>query len=159
MNKKFLLLGIGLMLTACSSPRHDEWCAGNTLKYCEPAVYFATDSSKLNSQTIQKLTWVVDKMKRWPDRTVVVSGNTDLQGNAEYNLVLSLRRAEAVKSYLVEQGIAANRIKTQALGKSNPLTTEEKSQDINRRVDITFGHEDHKFFLNPDVLCDACSGL
>ena len=147
------------MVAACSSPRHDEWCYGHTLKHCEPAVYFATDSAKLDSQSMQKLTWVVDKMKRWPDRTAIVSGNTDLQGNAEYNIVLSLRRANAVKSYLVEQGVSADRIKVQARGKENPLTQEPKEQDINRRVDITFGHEDHQFFLNPDRLCDACSGL
>lgn len=158
MNKKFLLLGIGLMVAACS-PRHDEWCYGHTLKHCEPAVYFATDSAKLDSQSMQKLTWVVDKMKRWPDRTAVVSGRTDLWGGVEYNQALSLRRAESVKSYLVEQGIAADRIETRAFGKENPLTTEAKDQNINRRVDITFGHEDHRFFLNPDRLCDACSSL
>ena len=146
------------MVAACSSPRHDEWCTGHTLKHCEPAVYFAFNSDKLNSQSMQKLTWVVDKMKRWPDRTAVVSGNTDLAGEATYNQDLSQRRANAVKSYLVKQGISANRIETQALGKNYPLTTDAKEQNMNRRVDVTFGHEDHKFFLNPDVLCDACSG-
>ena len=159
MKNRIFLLSIGMMLAACSSPRHDEWCTGHTLKHCEPAVYFATASDKLDSESMQKLTWVVDKMKRWPDRTAVVSGNADLKGNAEYNQALSLRRAKAVKSYLVKQGISADRIKTQAHGKENPLTTEAKDQNMNRRVDITFGHEDHKFFLNPDVLCDACSGL
>ena len=158
MNKKILSMGLILLVAACS-PRHDEWCTGHTLKHCEPAVYFAFDSDKLDAQNTKKLTWVVDKMKRWPDRTVIVSGNTDLKGNVEYNRALSLRRANAVKSYLVGQGIAADRIKTQALGQENPLTTDLKNQNMNRRVDITFGHEDHKFFLNPDVLCDACSGL
>ena len=146
------------MVAACS-PRHDEWCTGHTLKHCEPAVYFALDSDKLDAQNTQKLTWVVDKMKRWPDRTAIVSGNTDLQGNAEYNQALSLRRANAVKSYLVKQGIAKDRIVTQAFGKTKPLTEEAKEQNMNRRVDITFGHEDHPFFLDPDVLCDACAGL
>ena len=159
MNRKILLLGIGLMVAACSSPRHDEWCTGHTLKHCEPAVYFATASDQLDAQNQQKLTWVVDKLKRWSDRSVIVSGNTDLKGDAEYNQNLSLRRAEAVKSYLVKQGIAANRIKTQAYGKQNPLTQEEKEQNMNRRVDITFGHGDRRFFLDPDFLCDACSGL
>ena len=147
------------MVAACSSSRHDEWCTGHTLKHCEPAVYFAFNSDKLDSQGMQKLTWVADKMNRWSDRTAVVSGNADLRGNTEYNQALSLRRAEAVKSYLVEQGISADRIKTQAFGKQNPLTTEEGNQKMNRRVDITFGHEDHQFFLDPDRLCDACAGL
>ena len=159
MNKKIILLGLGLMVAACSGPRHDEWCTGHTLKHCVPAVYFAFNSAKLDSQSMQKLTWVEDKMKRWPDRTAIVSGNTDLRGNAEYNQALSLRRAKAVKSYLVGQGIAADRIKVRAFGKQNPLTTEENNQNMNRRVDITFDHEDHRFFLNPDRLCDACSGL
>ena len=159
MNKKILTLGLCLVVVACSSPRHDEWCYGHTLKHCEPAVYFATASDQLDSQSQQKLTWVVDKMKRWSDRTAVVSGNADLQGNAEYNQALSLRRANAVKSYLVKQGISTDRIKTQAYGKENPLTTDAKEQNMNRRVDITFGHGDRRFFLDPDFLCDACSGL
>ena len=158
MNKKIFLLGLGLMVAACS-PRHDEWCTGHTLKHCEPAVYFAFNSDKLDAENTKRLTWVVDKMKRWPDRTAVVSGNTDVKGNDNYNQKLSLRRANAVKTYLVKQGISANRIETQAFGKQNPLTQEEKEQDMNRRVDITFGHVEHPFFLNPDVLCEACSGL
>ena len=156
MNKKILLLSIALMTAACA-PRHDEGCMGHTLKHCEPAVYFALNSDQLDAKSTQTLGWVVDKMKRWPDRTVLISGNTDLQGDAAYNQALSLRRAEAVKSYLVKKGVAANRIKTRALGKQEPLTQDTKQQNMNRRVDITFGHEDHRFLAFLDNLCEDCS--
>ena len=143
MNRKILSIGLVLMVAACSSPRHDEWCYGHTLKHCEPAVYFAFNSDKLNSQSMQKLTWVVDKMKRWSDRTVTLTGYTDLSGNMDYNKFLSLRRAEVVKAYLVSEGVPANRIKILAKGQENPLSKEELNQSLNRRVDITFGHKDH----------------
>lgn len=69
---------------------------------------------------------------------VVAVGNTDSIGTDAYNLALGQRRALAVKSYLVSQGVEAGRIYTESKGKSNPVasnkTAEGRAQ--NRRVDI-----------------------
>jgi OOP family OmpA-OmpF porin len=53
---------------------------------------------------------------------VYVTGHTDRIGSAEYNVKLSLRRANEVKSYLVKKGIPADRIKTEGKGKAQPIT-------------------------------------
>jgi outer membrane protein OmpA-like peptidoglycan-associated protein len=76
-----------------------------------------------------------------PDSTFIIEGHTDTIGTVEYNQLLSLRRAEAVKSWLVRSlQLDPARIETVGIGKARPLqnpggTPEE--QAINRRVEIT----------------------
>ena len=53
---------------------------------------------------------------------ILAIGHTDRIGSAAYNQKLSLRRAEAVKQYLVSKGIAANRVYAEGKGKSQPVT-------------------------------------
>jgi outer membrane protein OmpA-like peptidoglycan-associated protein len=66
-----------------------------------------------------------------------VEGHTDSTGNPDANLVLSQRRAEAVKSYLVSnEGIPADRLETVGKGSTEPLDTEHPANGINRRVQI-----------------------
>ncbi|XXJ19207.1 OmpA family protein [Desulfovibrio caledoniensis] len=72
-------------------------------------------------------------------RSIVVGGHTDASGNAQYNLNLSKKRADAVKKYLVDKWrIAPNLIEAVGFGKSRPLTagTTAADQQRNRRVEI-----------------------
>ncbi|HUY04983.1 MAG TPA: OmpA family protein [Rhodocyclaceae bacterium] len=70
---------------------------------------------------------VVDKMKEYPQVELVrVTGYTDRIGSTAYNHRLSQRRADAVKDYLVGQGIAAQRIETAAKGESDPIVSCDK---------------------------------
>lgn len=71
----------------------------------------------------KKLSWPIQKLKRFPDRQVVISGYTDQIGSDKYNLALSCRRAETVKAYFIEQGISADRITTECKGKAEPRVT------------------------------------
>jgi outer membrane protein OmpA-like peptidoglycan-associated protein len=77
-------------------------------------------------------------LKEYGDVTVLVAGFTDSIGSEEYNLRLSVRRAQAVKDYLERQGIAASRMTVKGFGKSNPVasnaTPEGRAQ--NRRVEL-----------------------
>ncbi|HHO8887846.1 TPA: OmpA family protein, partial [Klebsiella pneumoniae] len=70
---------------------------------------------------------------------VNVLGFTDSTGSQDLNMRLSQQRADSVASALITQGVAANRIRTQGMGPSNPIasnsTAEGKAQ--NRRVEIT----------------------
>lgn len=67
---------------------------------------------------------VVAKMRQYPQvELVLLSGYTDRIGSDSYNQKLSERRAAAVKSYLVSQGIAASRIDTVGKGKADPLVS------------------------------------
>jgi OOP family OmpA-OmpF porin len=67
---------------------------------------------------------VVAKMKQFPQvEIVLLTGHADRIGTEAYNMKLSQRRADAVKAYLVTQGVDANRIETAAKGESEPVVS------------------------------------
>jgi len=69
---------------------------------------------------------------------VVIEGNCDERGSSEYNLALGNRRADAVKTYLTNKGVSADRIKTVSFGKENPVDHghNEEAWAKNRRADV-----------------------
>ncbi len=64
-------------------------------------------------------------MKRWTSTQITVEGHCDSRGSAEYNLALGTRRADAVKAFLVSQGIPAGRVTVVSKGKEQPACSEE----------------------------------
>ena len=101
---------------------------------------FATGSSKLLKAADSKLNEVVDATREYPDVQLDVTGYTDNVGNAQNNLKLSQERANAVKAYLVKNGVASGRINTKGLGADSPIadnaTTEGRAK--NRRVEVRY---------------------
>ena len=79
-------------------------------------------------------------MAAFPNVTVHVVGNTDAQGDEVGNLAVSQQRAEAVAEYLVSNGVAPERVTTQAAGATNPLRTDAtpEADAINRRTEFVF---------------------
>jgi len=77
-------------------------------------------------------------LREYPDLRVRIEGHTDPKGIYEKNVSLSLRRAEAVKWYLVDQGIAENRIETAGLGPDRPRADNKtkKGRALNRRIEF-----------------------
>lgn len=69
-------------------------------------------------------------------RKFTVIGHTDAKGSATYNKSLSDRRAAAVRSYLMNNGVAASRLKAMGKGESQLLNTDEPDAAENRRVEI-----------------------
>lgn len=69
-------------------------------------------------------------------RKFTVIGHTDAKGSATYNKSLSDRRAAAVRSYLMNNGVAASRLKAMGKGESQLLNTEDPDAAENRRVEI-----------------------
>lgn len=65
-----------------------------------------------------------------------VAGHTDAKGNPKYNHQLSLRRAEAVKRFLIAGGVDPARLQTVGYGSDHPLTPEHPEDPQNRRVEI-----------------------
>ena len=61
---------------------------------------------------------------KYPAVRVTVEGHADERGTREYNLALGARRANAVKEYLVSQGVSAGRVETVSYGKERPICTE-----------------------------------
>ena len=63
-------------------------------------------------------------LARYPAVRVTVEGHCDERGTREYNLALGARRANAVKEYLVSQGVSAARVETVSYGKERPICTD-----------------------------------
>lgn len=72
------------------------------------------------------------------ETAVLIQGHTDNVGSEQDNLDLSLRRAEAVKTYLVGGGVSAERISSEGLGENQPKATNDSDANRaqNRRVEI-----------------------
>ncbi|MBP5533961.1 MAG: OmpA family protein [Alphaproteobacteria bacterium] len=148
--KKLLLIGTILVAVGCGcAPRRDEICPSSTLAMCEPAIYFEYDSAKIDDKNAVTIDWIAQKLNTYPDRTVTLAGYTDLNGRENYNLSLSGRRAAAIQEALILRGVDPNQIIVEAKGMTDPLATEEDKQNLNRRVDVTFGHKQRS-------LADAC---
>ena len=151
--KKLLLIGTILLAAGCS-PRRDEVCPTSTLAMCEPAVYFEFDSDVLDPKNDANLDWVAKKLADWPNRVVILTGHSDLIGVEDYNMSLSGRRSIAIKKALMERGVAENRIRLEAKGMIDPLTTEEERQELNRRVDVTFKNRNRSILKAYNDFCD-----
>ena len=98
-------------------------------------VFFAFDKSDLSAQARQQLaSWVVF-LKKYPQDKMTVEGHCDDRGTREYNLALGARRANAVKEFLVAQGVPAASLKTISYGKERPavLGDNETAWAQNRR--------------------------
>jgi outer membrane protein OmpA-like peptidoglycan-associated protein len=102
-------------------------------------VYFATGSATLTDDGQRELRWFVDKMQAYPKAEILAQGFADSTGSEAKNNELSTQRAEAVKTYLASQGIAAARIAAQGFGVDSPAATNvtAKGRRDNRRVEVT----------------------
>jgi peptidoglycan-associated lipoprotein len=83
-------------------------------------VFFATDSSTLNSESQAVLSRQATWLKSNSAVNVVLEGHCDERGTREYNLALGERRANATRNYLVNLGVAASRISVVSYGKERP---------------------------------------
>jgi peptidoglycan-associated lipoprotein len=91
-------------------------------------VFYAFDSSKLNSDATATLDRQSAWLGKYPQVSVQIAGNTDNRGTEEYNLALGQRRANAARDYLVARGTSSARISTISFGKDRPTCTEDSEQ-------------------------------
>ncbi len=102
-------------------------------------VYFETDSAQIKQESLPLLDEVASTLINHPELLhIQVQGHTDSRGAEDYNLDLSSRRAEAVRYYLVTQGVSESRLTAQGYGESVPLAKDEneKAWAMNRRVEF-----------------------
>ena len=84
-------------------------------------IYFDFDKSVLKLEAQALLKKKADWLKANPNAKLLVEGNCDERGTAEYNLALGERRAESAKKFLVDLGIDAKRISTISYGEERPI--------------------------------------
>lgn len=103
-----------------------------------PTIHFDFDSDVVDAEKYaSELNTIVSALKEFSDTDVVITGYTDHKGSNAYNDRLSLRRAEAVKNYLIGKGISASRLSTVGAGE-DPKTSGEEALTIKaRRVEVT----------------------
>ncbi|MFZ9677115.1 MAG: outer membrane protein OmpA [Quisquiliibacterium sp.] len=100
--------------------------------------FFDFDKSVVKPEGKKKLDGLVGQLSGVTLEVIIAVGHTDSVGSDAYNQKLSVRRAEAVKAYLVSKGIAANRIYTEGKGEKQPVASNKTAagRAKNRRVEI-----------------------
>ena len=98
-------------------------------------VYFGFDSTVVPQGELGKIDEVARHLTEKTDRVVVVEGNCDERGSSEYNMSLGENRAIIIRNYLVQSGIAADRIQTRSYGAEKPAVDghDESAWAKNRR--------------------------
>lgn len=106
-------------------------------------VLFEYDKADLKPGATRKLYPLVTFLKENPERNLVIEGHTDSLGSDSYNLDLSERRAGAVQSFLLQNGINSTRIAARGYGEAYPVVSNgtEAGRQQNRRVEVVILHE------------------
>lgn len=101
-------------------------------------VSFEFNKATLTNESETILTRAYNALVANPDVQVEISGHTDNVGSEQYNQVLSLKRAQAVKNWLVQKGIASNRMKTVGKGENEPVASNatDTGRAENRRIEF-----------------------
>lgn len=112
---------------------------GDRLVVTAHNVSFGTNSVQLTTDGQRILDKIVAALKSNPKLNMLVVGHTDSTGSAAHNMALSVARSEAVRDYLVSQGVDPNRLVTSGRGPFAPVATNETAQgrSLNRRVEFT----------------------
>lgn len=158
-----LILSSAMLLAACSSTKLDDKApvedragadarsvgtvnaSGDPLNdpqgvLAKRSVYFDFDSYTVKSEYQPVVENHAKYLQSHKDRKVIIQGNTDDRGGAEYNLALGQKRAEAVRKSLSLLGVADSQMEAVSLGKEKPkaLGHDEASWAENRRADIVY---------------------
>lgn len=130
--------GIRKVRLAESAPDFSTAIA-STGKYVTHGIYFDTDSDHLKPESAPVIKQIGDALTKNPALKLEIDGYTDSVGNADHNLDLSQRRAQAVQTVLVAQfGVDAARLSSKGLGQASPVASNDTpdGRAANRRVEF-----------------------
>ena len=147
--KKIAAFGFAAsLLAACAAPNYTSGsgsasssaAAGSaSAKYLVENVgdriFFATDQSILDASARGTLVRQAEWLNQNGGINLTIEGHADERGTREYNLALGARRANAVRDFLISQGVNASRVQTISFGKERPvsLCSEDSCWSKNRR--------------------------
>ncbi|MDX1830007.1 MAG: OmpA family protein [Lutibacter sp.] len=110
-------------------------------------IYFDFDKWNIRKDAALELNNVVTILNKYPSMKIEVGAHTDFRGSADYNLMLSEKRAKSVKKYLVSQGINSDRVTSAGYGETQPINNctkpgscNEEGYDKNRRCEFVILH-------------------
>jgi len=101
-------------------------------------IFYAFNSFEVQPESETELNKIIEFMNQNSSLKVEISGHTDTVGNAQYNQVLSEKRAKSVVDYLSSKGIAQSRLSFKGYGSSVPIATNdtEEGRSVNRRTEL-----------------------
>jgi OOP family OmpA-OmpF porin len=101
-------------------------------------VLFETGKADLRPGALQNLYPLVTFLQQYPERRVVIEGHTDSVGSDAYNRDLSQRRADAVRDFLLQNGVNPAQLTTRGYGKASPVASNNTAEgrQQNRRVEL-----------------------
>ena len=102
-------------------------------------IFYDFDTALLRADSKEELDGLITLLNSYPNISIELSAHTDCRGDEDYNIELSLRRAQSVVDYLIERGIDKRRLITVGYGKSMPMV-------VNSRIAERYD------FLNPGDL-------
>jgi len=103
-------------------------------------IEFVSGTANLVPGASQGIDLLADYMRKYPDKTVTLSGHTDSSGSAELNKNLSQQRADFIRDVLISKGTSPERISAIGYGESQPIASNATTvgRQKNRRIDISF---------------------
>jgi outer membrane protein OmpA-like peptidoglycan-associated protein len=106
-------------------------------------VLFSSGKAQLASGGTRNVQKLADFLRQYPKRNALIEGYTDSTGAESFNQALSERRADAVRTALIDMGIAGDRIVTQGYGEEFPVASNGSAagRQLNRRVEIILSDE------------------
>ena len=132
---KIIIAFLSILIVSCTTQKanvnvnkieidNDIYAGTETIKFLadgvKDRVFFATNKYNISTQGIDTLLKQANYLKNNPNLNVTLEGHADERGTREYNLALGEKRANAVKDFLIANGIASSRIKVVSYGKERP---------------------------------------
>jgi outer membrane protein OmpA-like peptidoglycan-associated protein len=111
---------------------------GLLINLASEGLRFPTGGALIPTQAEALLDRLADALSLYPDRPILIEGHTDSSGSTELNERLSQQRAQAVRAALIERGIAAERLRAQGIGATQPIASNATAsgRQRNRRVEL-----------------------
>ena len=110
--------------------------------YGKRSIYFEFDSYSIDPKYVSTISAHAAYLKAFQKQkaSIIIQGNTDDRGTAEYNLALGQRRSEAVKKALLAQGVRESQLEAVSFGKEKPVNRDQTEAAFkeNRRADFVY---------------------